>query len=267
MEDAHAFVYDFGNIPGQGYFAIFDGHAGKHAAEWCGQHFHEVRSFLHPCRRHAGADQAIHQFLLKELDTEPDTSVPDVFNSTFHRVDAELSAMASAANTHSGCTAVTAFLRIEKASPQTTQSEDIAALSHQAAPSSSSSSSSNNDLSHHSAKASPTSPDLKDRRRSSDSKREKFKSFITGRSHKSRNSATAAVSSSSTANRDAQRAALSGKEAALARNGLRRVLYTANVGDARAVLWCVDWADCWWKQERRLTWVFQPEWQGRQIDL
>lgn len=43
MEDSHAFVYDYGNIPGQGYFAVFDGHAGKHAAEWCGEHFHEVR--------------------------------------------------------------------------------------------------------------------------------------------------------------------------------------------------------------------------------
>lgn len=42
MEDAYGFVADFANIRGQGYFAIFDGHAGKHAAEWCGQHFHEV---------------------------------------------------------------------------------------------------------------------------------------------------------------------------------------------------------------------------------
>lgn len=43
MEDAHSFVYDFAAIKGQGYFAVFDGHAGKHAAEWCGQNFHEVR--------------------------------------------------------------------------------------------------------------------------------------------------------------------------------------------------------------------------------
>lgn len=42
MEDAHAFVYDFGGVRGQGFFSVFDGHAGKHAAEWCGQHFHEV---------------------------------------------------------------------------------------------------------------------------------------------------------------------------------------------------------------------------------
>lgn len=46
MEDAHSFVIDFDNIRGQGFFAVFDGHAGKHAAEWCGQHFHEVRTPL-----------------------------------------------------------------------------------------------------------------------------------------------------------------------------------------------------------------------------
>jgi Protein phosphatase 2C len=42
MEDSHTLVAPFGQINGQGFFAVFDGHAGKHAAEWCGQHFHEV---------------------------------------------------------------------------------------------------------------------------------------------------------------------------------------------------------------------------------
>jgi len=45
MEDAHSFVVDFDAIRGQGFFAVFDGHAGKHAAEWCGSHFHEVCLF------------------------------------------------------------------------------------------------------------------------------------------------------------------------------------------------------------------------------
>lgn len=43
MEDAHSFVVDFDAIRGQGFFAVFDGHAGKHAAEWCGANFHDVR--------------------------------------------------------------------------------------------------------------------------------------------------------------------------------------------------------------------------------
>lgn len=42
MEDAHSIVVPFAGIRGQGFFAIFDGHAGKQAAEWCGQNFATV---------------------------------------------------------------------------------------------------------------------------------------------------------------------------------------------------------------------------------
>ncbi|GAA6033307.1 hypothetical protein JCM8097_006684 [Rhodosporidiobolus ruineniae] len=93
MEDAHSFIYDFGGIRGQGYFAIFDGHAGKHAAEWCGEHFHE--------------------HLLDNLRKAPATPVPDLLNSTFHLVDTKLSELAASENTHSGCTAAVVFLRLE----------------------------------------------------------------------------------------------------------------------------------------------------------
>ncbi|GAA5974849.1 hypothetical protein JCM11641_008396 [Rhodosporidiobolus odoratus] len=93
MEDAHAFIYDFGGIRGQGYFAIFDGHAGKHAAEYCGVHFHE--------------------HLLDNLRKAPATPIPDLLNSTFHLVDTKLSQLAASENTHSGCTAAVVFLRLE----------------------------------------------------------------------------------------------------------------------------------------------------------
>lgn len=46
MEDAHSIVVPFGGVRGQGFFAIFDGHAGKQAAEWCGQNFAVVRGLL-----------------------------------------------------------------------------------------------------------------------------------------------------------------------------------------------------------------------------
>ncbi|KAH6913823.1 phosphatase 2C-domain-containing protein [Coprinopsis sp. MPI-PUGE-AT-0042] len=97
MEDAHSFVVDFDSIRGQGFFAVFDGHAGKHAAEWCGNHFHE-------------------QFL-QVLHSSPAASIPDALNKTFHTVDGELSkhSAQSEGKIHSGCTAVTAFLRIEDA--------------------------------------------------------------------------------------------------------------------------------------------------------
>lgn len=42
MEDAHTYVFDFAGIHGQGFFAVFDGHAGKEAADWCAGNFHEV---------------------------------------------------------------------------------------------------------------------------------------------------------------------------------------------------------------------------------
>jgi protein phosphatase PTC1 len=93
MEDSHSFVVDFDDIRGQGYFGLFDGHAGKHAAEWCGQHFHE--------------------YLLQHLHNHPESKIPSVLNKTFHAVDDYLSRMAAENKTHSGCTAVAAFLRIE----------------------------------------------------------------------------------------------------------------------------------------------------------
>ncbi|CEQ40068.1 SPOSA6832_01653 [Sporobolomyces salmonicolor] len=96
MEDAHSFVYDFAGVRGQGYFGVFDGHAGKKAAEWCGLHFHE--------------------YLLDNLRKADATPIPQLLNATFHAVDAELSALSASEGTTSGCTAVTCFLRLEDAS-------------------------------------------------------------------------------------------------------------------------------------------------------
>ncbi|OAX36571.1 protein phosphatase 2C [Rhizopogon vinicolor AM-OR11-026] len=97
MEDAHSFVVDYAGVRGQGFFAVFDGHAGKHAAEWCGANFHE--------------------YLLDALHTSPSATIPDVLNQTFHNVDRHLSLLCeeSDGKLHSGCTVVTAFLRIEDA--------------------------------------------------------------------------------------------------------------------------------------------------------
>ena len=50
MEDAYSFVVDYAGLQGQGFFAVFDGHAGKHAAEWCGAHFHEVSIASRRCQ-------------------------------------------------------------------------------------------------------------------------------------------------------------------------------------------------------------------------
>ena len=42
MEDAHSYVFNYDGVHGQGFFAVFDGHAGREAADWCGKNFHEV---------------------------------------------------------------------------------------------------------------------------------------------------------------------------------------------------------------------------------
>ncbi|KAH9931153.1 protein serine/threonine phosphatase 2C [Epithele typhae] len=95
MEDAHSIIVPFAGVRGQGFFAIFDGHAGKAAAEWCGQFF--APSLVNALRR------------------DPESPIPDLLNQTFHDVDSKLSKLSeeSDGKMHSGCTVVTAFLRLE----------------------------------------------------------------------------------------------------------------------------------------------------------
>jgi len=55
--------------------------------------------------------------MLSTLQANPGATVPDIYNQTFHKVDSSLSKISedSQGKIHSGCTAVTAFLRIEDA--------------------------------------------------------------------------------------------------------------------------------------------------------
>ncbi|KAJ2785403.1 phosphatase 2C [Coemansia interrupta] len=93
MEDAHYYKYDFDGVKGQCFMAIFDGHAGRQAAQWCGDNFSEV--FL-------------------ELKAEnPDRPVPELLNLAFVEADRRL---ATDVKTHSGCTAVVAYLEIRSVS-------------------------------------------------------------------------------------------------------------------------------------------------------
>lgn len=113
MEDAHSFVVDFDSVRGQGFFAVFDGHAGKYAAEWCGSHFHKA------CIAHQSGllNNLLSKSLLSTLHESPMSLIPDVLEKTFHKVDESLSHICeeSDGKIHSGCTAVTAFLRVEDA--------------------------------------------------------------------------------------------------------------------------------------------------------
>ncbi|RKF81888.1 Protein phosphatase 2C-like protein 1 [Golovinomyces cichoracearum] len=130
MEDTHAFLYNFLHTPApdlaseslsstnqhnkgvepnnldidpglnspsaemietdNGYFAIFDGHAGTFAADWCGKKLHIILEDL--------------------IRANPNIPIPELLDQTFTSVDAQLEKLPLK---NSGCTAVIAILRWE----------------------------------------------------------------------------------------------------------------------------------------------------------
>ncbi|KIX08769.1 uncharacterized protein Z518_03426 [Rhinocladiella mackenziei CBS 650.93] len=151
-----------------GYFAIFDGHAGTFAAEWCGKKLHVILEDL--------------------MRKYPNTPVPELLDQTYTAADKQLENLPLK---NSGCTAITAVLRWEDRVPtnhSATGSQAIAALAAAAAKE---------------AEKNDNSKEAKD---------------STPRSNSTAEAAAAAVQE---AKQKATR---------------QRVLYTANVGDARIVL-------------------------------
>ncbi|KAL1297722.1 hypothetical protein AAFC00_006266 [Neodothiora populina] len=123
MEDTHAYLYNFLSTPApalgskrekrashsgsigsvdssdvvetdNGYFAIFDGHAGTFAADWCGK--------------------KVHVLLEDIIRKHPNTPIPELLDMTFTTVDQQLEKLPLK---NSGCTAVTAVLRWEDRIP------------------------------------------------------------------------------------------------------------------------------------------------------
>ena len=126
MEDTHAYLYNFMSTPApqlgvdaasrarsgttdskssqnshhpivetdNGYFAIFDGHAGTFAAEWCGK--------------------KLHILLEETIRRSPNKSIPELLDETFTNVDGQLEKLPLK---NSGCTAVIAVLRWEDRIP------------------------------------------------------------------------------------------------------------------------------------------------------
>ncbi|ORX80679.1 PP2C-domain-containing protein [Anaeromyces robustus] len=91
MEDAHAYFYNFNDVEGQGYFAIFDGHAGKQAAEWCGAQLHEN--------------------LIEIFKESPNMPIQESLNKAFLKTDSQLN---EKRGIPSGCTAIVVLVRKEK---------------------------------------------------------------------------------------------------------------------------------------------------------
>jgi protein phosphatase PTC1 len=139
MEDTHAYLYNFLGTPApgspgtngappttslsqtseesprvvetdNGYFAIFDGHAGTFAAEWCGK--------------------KLHLILEEVMRRSPNTPVPELLDQTFTSVDQQLEKLPVK---NSGCTAVTAVLRWEDRVPSSQSATGSSALASTAA--------------------------------------------------------------------------------------------------------------------------------------
>lgn len=77
-----------------GYFAIFDGHAGTFAADWCGK--------------------KLHVLLEDMIRKNPNTPIPELMDKTFTNVDQQLDKLPLK---NSGCTAICAVLRWEDRVP------------------------------------------------------------------------------------------------------------------------------------------------------
>ncbi|EME47307.1 hypothetical protein DOTSEDRAFT_122989 [Dothistroma septosporum NZE10] len=77
-----------------GYFAVFDGHAGTFAADWCGK--------------------KVHIILEDIIRKNPNTPIPELLDMTFTTVDQQLERLPLK---NSGCTAVLAVLRWEDRIP------------------------------------------------------------------------------------------------------------------------------------------------------
>lgn len=93
-----------------GYFSIFDGHAGTFAAEWCGKKLHLILESL--MRKH------------------PNVAVPELLDQTFTAADQQLEKLPLK---NSGCTAIVAVLRWEDRVPTSQSATGSAAIAPLAA--------------------------------------------------------------------------------------------------------------------------------------
>lgn len=167
--------------------------------------------------------------------------IPDILNQTFHAVDASLSRMCedSDGKIHSGCTAVTAFLRIEDSnglqsflpieSPDSSMSngdQDESAAASSAVSSSESQGGDGDDA------AAKLRKKKKSKKKSLSGSRIRKALRNLGSGSSSKNVATPSVPSPSAS----RKSSATGVTVILPPGDCRRVLYSANAGDARGVL-------------------------------
>lgn len=113
MEDVHTYIANFAERVDWGYFAVFDGHAGKNSARWCGNNLHAVLELQ------IGQD---------DHDLTPMVGVHDLqecLHQSFLKADEMIQAEGVG---NSGCTAAVAVIRWESlsSSPSLPVTEPVA---------------------------------------------------------------------------------------------------------------------------------------------
>ena len=175
------------------------------------------------------------QYLQKALKNNPALSIPDILNQTFHDVDSHLSKLAEDADgkMHSGCTAVTAFLRIEdpdgKQSFLENHNSDMATPTspeRTATPSPASPASTKTNLNAEGTIEDSGTESPSDDKEKKSRRRSRIKNALKSLSHSSVSSNNSLTSNTTT----------SPNTFTPTDPNLRRVLYCANAGDARGVL-------------------------------
>jgi protein phosphatase PTC1 len=94
MEDSHTFIYNYGDHCDDGYFAVFDGHAGHVCAEWCSKQVHSL----------------VEAWIKANEKAKMKDPVPHALSSAFREVDTHLARMNMQS---SGCCAAVAIVRWE----------------------------------------------------------------------------------------------------------------------------------------------------------
>lgn len=98
MEDVHTYIANFAERVDWGYFAIFDGHAGKDTARWCGNNLHTI------------LEQEINSEFAKAQETGQATDLRQHLCNSFIKADESIKKEGSGS---SGSTAAVAVLRWE----------------------------------------------------------------------------------------------------------------------------------------------------------
>lgn len=173
------------------------------------------------------------------MHTSPNPHITDVLNQTFHTVDEHLSRMCEASDgkIHSGCTAVTAFLRLEDASGQqpflslpSSPTDSLPSGPNLDSSSEAQVVSSNLTLSH--SPESKSNKKVNNKISSSSSRIRKALRNLGGGSSKLASSSVSDSSSTATSEISVREEV----SVTIPPSDARRVLYSANAGDARGVL-------------------------------